>query len=84
MAQRLKDAQEEQKRDKERGQMNGWKVQKSLWPFLDKLEDLGIFGSTRDEVVNTLLCMEVVYLIREGVIDGKVKKPRTWFPFFKR
>ena len=64
--------------------MNGWKVQKSLWPFLDKLEALGIFGSTRDEVVNTLLCMEIVYLIRNGTIDGKVKKRRSWFPKFMR
>lgn len=64
--------------------MNGWKVQKSLWPFLDKLEALGIFGSTRDEVVNTLLCMEIVSLIQNGVINGKVKKARTWFLFKKK
>ncbi len=64
--------------------MNGWKVRKHLWPYLDKLEDLGIFGSDREEVVNTLLAMEISFLIGQGLIDKKVKKRRRWFLKFRR
>lgn len=64
--------------------MNGWKVRKHLWPYLDRLEALGIFGSDRDEVVNTLLAMEISFLIGQGLIDKKVKKRRTWFLKFMR
>jgi len=66
--------------------MSRWEVQKSLWPYLDKLEKLKIFGSDREEVVNTLLSMQIVQLIESGVIDTKVKKPRRswWFLKLKR
>lgn len=61
--------------------MSRWGVQKSLWPYLDKLEKLGIFGSNREEVVNTLLSMQIVTLIGENVISAQKKKRRfTFFP----
>ena len=63
--------------------MSRWEVQKSLWPYLDKLEKLGIFGSNREEIVNTLLCLQIVTLIGEGVISAKKKKKR-WFNLFPR
>ena len=62
--------------------MSRWEVQKSLWPYLDKLEKLGIFGSNREEVVNTLLSMQIATLIGENVISARSKKRKTywWFP----
>lgn len=59
--------------------MNGWKVRKSLWPYLDKLEAKGIFGIDRDEVVNWCVAYAVTHMIDLGVIDAKVKKPKRWF-----
>lgn len=66
--------------------MSRWEVQKSLWPYLDKLEKLGIFGSNREEVVNTLLSMQIVTLIGEGCISAQQKKRRVnwWFPRLKK
>ncbi len=66
--------------------MSRWKVQKSLWPYLDRLEKLGIFGSDREEVVNTLLSMQIVTLVGEGVISSQKKKRKVnwWFPRLKR
>lgn len=64
--------------------MSRWEVQRSLWPFLDKLEKLKIFGSSREEVVNTLLSMEIAHLIGMGVIDVKLKRRRRWFLKLKR
>jgi hypothetical protein len=62
---------------------NGWKVRKALWPYLDKLEETGIFGSDRDEVVNWCISFAVSSMIKHGLIDNKVKKPRFWFPRLK-
>lgn len=59
--------------------MNGWKVSKSLWPYLDKLEKTGLFGSDRDEVVNWCISFAVASMVRHGIIDSKLKKPRFWF-----
>jgi hypothetical protein len=59
---------------------NGWKVKKSLWPYLDKLEEKGVFGSDRDEVVNWCVSFAIISMIEYGIIDDNVKKPRTWFP----
>jgi len=64
--------------------MNGWKVRKGLWPYLDKLEALGIFGSDRDEVVNWCVSFAVAEMIRFGLIDEKTKKKRRWFLRFRR
>lgn len=64
--------------------MNGWKVRKGLWPYLDKLEALGIFGSDRDEVVNWCVSFAVAEMIRFGLIDEKPKKKRRWFLRFRR
>lgn len=65
--------------------MSRWEVQKSLWPYLDRLEKLGIFGSNREEVVNTLLAMQIVTLIGEGCISAeKKKRRRSWFLRLKR
>ena len=65
--------------------MSRWEVQKSLWPYLDNLEKLGIFGSNREEVVNTLLSMQIVTLIGEGVVSAqKKKRRRRWFLKLKR
>lgn len=67
--------------------MSRWEVQKSLWPYLDKLEKLGIFGSNREEVVNTLLSMQIVTLIGEGCISAQAKKIKSgwwWFTKLKR
>ena len=62
---------------------NGWKVRKSLWPYLNKLEEKGIFGSDRDEVVNWCVSFAVASMIEYGIIDSKVKKPRRWFPMLR-
>ncbi len=65
--------------------MSRWEVQKSLWPYLDKLEKLGIFGSNREEVVSTLLSMQIVTLMGEGVISAQKKNRKSnWFPRLKR
>jgi hypothetical protein len=64
--------------------MSRWEIEKGLWPFLDKLEKLKLFGTNRDEVVNTLLSMQIVSLIESGVISTKVPKPRRWFHRLKR
>ena len=65
--------------------MSRWEVQKSLWPYLDNLEKLGIFGSDREEVVNTLLSRQIVDLVGDGVISAQKKKRRfNWFPRLKR
>jgi len=64
--------------------MNGWKVRKGLWPYLDKLEALGLFGSDRDEVVNWCVSFAVAEMIRFGLIDEKPKKKRRWFLRFRR
>lgn len=59
--------------------MNSWKVRKSLWPYLDKLKEKGIFGRDRDEIVNWCISYAVMKMIGFGIIDTKVKKPRKWF-----
>lgn len=59
--------------------MNGWKVRKSLWPYLDKLQAKGIFGVDRDEVVNWCVAYAVTKMIRSGIIDAEIKVPRRWF-----
>lgn len=67
--------------------MSRWEVQKSLWPYLYKLEKLGIFGSNREEVVNTLLSMQIVTLIGENIISAQKKKIHRgwwWFTRLKR
>ena len=56
-----------------------------MWPYLDNLEKLGIFGSNREEIVNTLLSMQIVTLMGEGVISAQKKKRKfNWFPRLKR
>ncbi len=51
--------------------------------WVNKLEEKGIFGSDRDEVVNWCVSFAVASMIEYGIIDSKVKKPRRWFPMLR-